>query len=154
MFSSKRFLTGKLREAFPSGRERNTLCRMRTWLLLLFSIVIFCIFLIWLQLNLTAIQPNLLLSSNCQFNNLKKSLPYNTLQLNAYLCIHRIMKPCGKSQGAGIFLINKLSKLKKWSRESRTIFNPNLVKESYVISRHQFWSYILLVCSQVSGTST
>ena len=38
-----------------------------------------------------------------------------------------IMKPCGKSQGAGIFLINKLSKLKKWSRESRTVFNPNLV---------------------------
>lgn len=47
-----------------------------------------------------------------------------------------IMKPCGKSQGAGIFLINKLSKLKKWSRESRTVFNPNLVKESYVISRY------------------
>ena len=47
-----------------------------------------------------------------------------------------IMKPCGKSQGNGIFLINKLSKLKKWSRESRTVFNPNLVKESYVISRY------------------
>ena len=46
-----------------------------------------------------------------------------------------IMKPCGKSQGTGIFLINKLSKLKKWSRESRTVFNPNLVKETYVISR-------------------
>ena len=47
-----------------------------------------------------------------------------------------IMKPCGKSQGSGIFLINKLSKLKKWSRESRTVFNPNLVKETYVISRY------------------
>ncbi|XP_023337938.1 probable tubulin polyglutamylase TTLL1 [Eurytemora carolleeae] len=47
-----------------------------------------------------------------------------------------IMKPCGKSQGAGIFLINKLSKLKKWSRESRTVFNPNLNKETYVISRY------------------
>lgn len=46
-----------------------------------------------------------------------------------------IMKPCGKSQGAGIFLINKLSKLKRWSRESKTPFNPTLVKESYVISR-------------------
>lgn len=46
------------------------------------------------------------------------------------------MKPCGKSQGSGIFLINKLSKLKKWSRESRTVFNPNLVKETYVISRY------------------
>ncbi|KAL1122620.1 hypothetical protein AAG570_002947 [Ranatra chinensis] len=47
-----------------------------------------------------------------------------------------IMKPCGKSQGAGIFLINKLSKLKRWSRESKTPFNPNLVKETYVISRY------------------
>ncbi|KAL0274184.1 UNVERIFIED_CONTAM: hypothetical protein PYX00_006665 [Menopon gallinae] len=47
-----------------------------------------------------------------------------------------IMKPCGKSQGAGIFLINKLSKLKKWSRESKTPFNPTLVKESYVISKY------------------
>lgn len=45
-----------------------------------------------------------------------------------------IMKPCGKSQGAGIFLINKLSKLKKWSREVKT-FHP-LGKESYVISRY------------------
>jgi len=48
-----------------------------------------------------------------------------------------IMKPCGKSQGAGIFLINKLSKLKRWSRESKTPFNPTLVKESYVISRQE-----------------
>lgn len=48
-----------------------------------------------------------------------------------------IMKPCGKSQGNGIFLINKLSKLKKWSRESRNVFNPQLSgKESYVISRY------------------
>lgn len=50
-----------------------------------------------------------------------------------------IMKPCGKSQGAGIFLINKLSKLKKWSREARNnTFNPQITagKESYVISRY------------------
>ncbi|KAG8234865.1 hypothetical protein J437_LFUL013152 [Ladona fulva] len=49
-----------------------------------------------------------------------------------------IMKPCGKSQGAGIFLINKLSKLKKWSRESKSpsAFNPCLARESYVISRY------------------
>lgn len=45
-----------------------------------------------------------------------------------------IMKPCGKSQGAGIFLINKLSKLKKWSREAKA-FHP-IGKESYVISRY------------------
>jgi len=47
-----------------------------------------------------------------------------------------IMKPCGKSQGAGIFLINKLSKLKRWSRESKAPFNPSMVKETYVISRY------------------
>lgn len=47
-----------------------------------------------------------------------------------------IMKPCGKSQGTGIFLINKLSKLKKWSREAKTPFHPQLSKESYVISRY------------------
>lgn len=47
-----------------------------------------------------------------------------------------IMKPCGKSQGAGIFLINKLSKLKRWSREAKTSFHPTIAKESYVISRY------------------
>ncbi|XP_055599677.1 polyglutamylase complex subunit TTLL1 isoform X2 [Uranotaenia lowii] len=47
-----------------------------------------------------------------------------------------IMKPCGKSQGAGIFLINKLSKLKRWSREAKTSFHPQIGKESYVISRY------------------
>ncbi|CAB3230025.1 unnamed protein product [Arctia plantaginis] len=48
-----------------------------------------------------------------------------------------IMKPCGKSQGAGIFLINKLSKVKKWSRDAKTAFHPQLSnKESYVISRY------------------
>jgi tubulin polyglutamylase TTLL1 len=47
-----------------------------------------------------------------------------------------IMKPTGKSQGAGIFLINKLSKLKKWSREAKASFHPAIGKESYVISRY------------------
>ncbi|XP_014241151.1 probable tubulin polyglutamylase TTLL1 isoform X3 [Cimex lectularius] len=47
-----------------------------------------------------------------------------------------IMKPVGKSQGAGIFLINKLSKLKRWSREAKAPFNPSVVKESYIISRY------------------
>lgn len=47
-----------------------------------------------------------------------------------------IMKPTGKSQGAGIFLINKLSKLKRWSREAKTSFHPAIGKESYVISRY------------------
>ncbi|CAL1301072.1 unnamed protein product [Larinioides sclopetarius] len=39
------------------------------------------------------------------------------------------------AQGVGIFLINKLSQLKRWSRDS-TSFNPAVVKEYYVISRY------------------
>lgn len=51
-----------------------------------------------------------------------------------------ILKPCGKSQGDGIFLINNLAKLKKWSRESRKYLSHNLSnlssKDVYVISRY------------------
>lgn len=48
-----------------------------------------------------------------------------------------ILKPCGKSQGAGIFLINKLSKLKKWSRESKKYLQHHLTsRDTYVISRY------------------
>ena len=46
-----------------------------------------------------------------------------------------ILKPAGKSQGVGIFLVNRLAQIKKWSRDSKTPFNPALVKDSYVISR-------------------
>uniref|UniRef100_A0A8C0ABX7 TTL family tubulin polyglutamylase complex subunit L1 n=1 Tax=Bos mutus grunniens TaxID=30521 RepID=A0A8C0ABX7_BOSMU len=46
-----------------------------------------------------------------------------------------IMKPCGKAQGKGIFLINKLSQIKKWSRDSKTSsFVTQSTKEAYVIS--------------------
>nr|XP_028584574.1 probable tubulin polyglutamylase TTLL1 isoform X2 [Podarcis muralis] len=46
-----------------------------------------------------------------------------------------IMKPCGKAQGKGIFLINKLSQIKKWSRDSKTsTFISQSSKEAYVIS--------------------
>ncbi|XP_006890111.1 PREDICTED: probable tubulin polyglutamylase TTLL1 isoform X2 [Elephantulus edwardii] len=46
-----------------------------------------------------------------------------------------IMKPCGKAQGKGIFLINKLSQIKKWSRDSKTSsFVAQSTKEAYVIS--------------------
>nr|XP_037863279.1 probable tubulin polyglutamylase TTLL1 isoform X1 [Chlorocebus sabaeus] len=46
-----------------------------------------------------------------------------------------IMKPCGKAQGKGIFLINKLSQIKKWSRDSKTSsFVSQSNKEAYVIS--------------------
>ena len=60
-----------------------------------------------------------------------------------------ILKPAGKSQGVGIFLVNRLAQIKKWSRDSKTPFNPALVKDTYVISRsvrdcvnnkkRQFW---------------
>ncbi|XP_074660059.1 polyglutamylase complex subunit TTLL1-like isoform X2 [Tubulanus polymorphus] len=48
-----------------------------------------------------------------------------------------IMKPCGKARGIGIFLINKLTQLKKWSRDSRTnTFSAPSAKDMYVISRY------------------
>lgn len=48
-----------------------------------------------------------------------------------------ILKPCGKSQGTGIFLVNKLSMLKKWSRESKKYLQHHLTsKDTYVISRY------------------
>ncbi|XP_047642015.1 polyglutamylase complex subunit TTLL1 isoform X3 [Phacochoerus africanus] len=46
-----------------------------------------------------------------------------------------IMKPCGRAQGKGIFLINKLSQIKKWSRDSKTSsFVSQSPREAYVIS--------------------
>ncbi|GAB1608445.1 polyglutamylase complex subunit TTLL1 isoform X2 [Argonauta hians] len=48
-----------------------------------------------------------------------------------------IMKPCGKARGIGIFLVNKLSQLKKWSRDSKTnSFVPPNAKDTYVISKY------------------
>lgn len=46
-----------------------------------------------------------------------------------------IMKPAAKARGIGIFLINKLSQLKKWSRDSKTFSAPT-GKDTYVISRY------------------
>jgi tubulin polyglutamylase TTLL1 len=45
-----------------------------------------------------------------------------------------IMKPTSRSQGKGIFIINKLAQIKKWSSTSRWAQMPN--KEAYVISRY------------------
>lgn len=48
-----------------------------------------------------------------------------------------IMKPCGKARGIGIFLINRLSQLKKWSRDSKTNnFQAPSARDTYVISKY------------------
>lgn len=48
-----------------------------------------------------------------------------------------ILKPCGKSKGEGIFLINKLSSLKIWSRKTKKCIQNNLTNQNmYVISRY------------------
>lgn len=44
------------------------------------------------------------------------------------------MKPTSRSQGKGIFIINKLAQIKKWSTQSRWAQMP--LKEAYVISRY------------------
>ena len=41
-----------------------------------------------------------------------------------------IMKPTGAAQGKGIFLVNRLSQIKKWSRDSKA------QKANYVISQY------------------
>ncbi|TPP55945.1 Ubulin polyglutamylase TTLL1 [Fasciola gigantica] len=50
-----------------------------------------------------------------------------------------IMKPSGKARGIGIFLINKLSQLKRWSREGRSGIAGSTSacgRDTYVISRY------------------
>jgi tubulin polyglutamylase TTLL1 len=47
-----------------------------------------------------------------------------------------IMKPSCKSQGQGIFLVSKLSQLKKWATSSKLPFQSISFKENYVISRY------------------
>lgn len=55
-----------------------------------------------------------------------------------------IVKPCGKSRGTGIFLIDKLSQLKKWSKEKKYPKNSSIKKETYIISRYIF--LLILFC--------
>eukprot|EP00698_Gefionella_okellyi_P009504 TRINITY_DN2422_c0_g1_i1.p1 TRINITY_DN2422_c0_g1~~TRINITY_DN2422_c0_g1_i1.p1 ORF type:complete len:335 (+),score=59.20 TRINITY_DN2422_c0_g1_i1:794-1798(+) len=45
-----------------------------------------------------------------------------------------IMKPSSKAQGIGIFIINKLSQVKKWARENKWPYVS--ARDSYVISRY------------------
>ncbi|XP_062513741.1 polyglutamylase complex subunit TTLL1-like isoform X2 [Corticium candelabrum] len=47
-----------------------------------------------------------------------------------------IMKPTGKAQGVGIFLVNKLSQIKKWSRDGRGIPAHVPGKDAYIIQRY------------------
>ena len=47
-----------------------------------------------------------------------------------------IMKPSCKSQGQGIFLVSKLTQLKKWATSSKLPFQGLSFKENYVISRY------------------
>jgi len=48
-----------------------------------------------------------------------------------------IMKPTARSQGKGIFIINKLAQIKKWSSQSRWANQQQSpMKEAYVISRY------------------
>ncbi|KAI8616579.1 hypothetical protein BC830DRAFT_192520 [Chytriomyces sp. MP71] len=46
-----------------------------------------------------------------------------------------IMKPTDKARGIGIFIINKLAQIKKWSREGK-MWSYATCKDSYVVSRY------------------
>lgn len=57
-----------------------------------------------------------------------------------------IVKPCGKSRGSGIFLIDKLSQLKKWSKEKKYPKTSSIKKETYIISRYLLFSFLISFC--------
>jgi len=67
-----------------------------------------------------------------------------------------IMKPASKAQGVGIFIINKLSQIKKWARDQKYVIleiridMPSIISTMsryiclmYIIMR---WSYCMYVC--------
>ncbi|CAF3321127.1 unnamed protein product [Rotaria socialis] len=47
-----------------------------------------------------------------------------------------IMKPAARAQGKGIFLINKMSQIKKWSRDGKSIPAAAPTRETFVISKY------------------
>ena len=52
-----------------------------------------------------------------------------------------IIKPSAKARGVGIFIVNRLSQVKKWAKEGRTTNKdtyllPNVSRETYVISKY------------------
>ncbi|KAH8235929.1 hypothetical protein KR032_010898, partial [Drosophila birchii] len=57
-----------------------------------------------------------------------------------------IVKPCSKSQGVGIFLVNKLSKLKKYASEARN-FCPQLSRGTCVVVS-KYIPNPLLICGK------
>jgi tubulin polyglutamylase TTLL1 len=46
------------------------------------------------------------------------------------------MKPAAKAQGKGIFLINKISQIKKWSKEKWNGIAVPQGRDTYVISKY------------------
>nr|KAJ3422253.1 putative tubulin polyglutamylase ttll1 [Polyrhizophydium stewartii] len=47
-----------------------------------------------------------------------------------------IMKPTDKARGIGIFIINKLNQIKKWSRDNKMQWSYANCKDTYVVSRY------------------
>jgi len=47
-----------------------------------------------------------------------------------------IMKPTDKARGVGIFIVNKLHQVKKWSRENKIQWSYANCKDSYVVSKY------------------
>ncbi|KAJ3097773.1 putative tubulin polyglutamylase ttll1 [Phlyctochytrium planicorne] len=47
-----------------------------------------------------------------------------------------IMKPTDKARGIGIFIINKLHQIKKWSRDNKMQWSYANCKDTYVVSRY------------------
>lgn len=47
-----------------------------------------------------------------------------------------IVKPAGKAQGIGIFLVNKISQIKKWSKDKASAQQVPHTKDVYIISKY------------------
>jgi tubulin polyglutamylase TTLL9 len=47
-----------------------------------------------------------------------------------------IMKPVGKAQGKGIFLINKVSQISNWKKDPRLRSRDEEAPEAYIVQRY------------------
>ena len=74
-------------------------------------------------------------TNNDTNNNLENTGSQNLVNYNNFNTKQRglkwILKPASRAQGSGIFIINRLSQLKKWTNSSK--YNNN---ETYVISKY------------------